>query len=289
MSKLDRRIIFALVALALSLPLIFEYSLTPARMNSADKAFKIVSELSVDEGQIAFLAFDFGPNTQAENLPQAEVMVEHLMRRRIPFVVYSLYVLAEPLLASIPEKVAARLAKEMPGEIWAYGKDWVNLGYKPGGFLIVQAIPKSENLIDLFKTDARGNNLSDLPALKGVKGLESIKLLAEFTGLVGMFDTYVQFFQRKDYRPLFIHGCTSITIPEAYIYMDSGQLNGLFEGIAGAAWYSELLKRQHHDRAKDSSELINTGLGVAHLVIIAMVLLGNFVALVRILRSGQHA
>lgn len=287
MSGLDRRIIFLLVALALSLPLIFKYSLKPARMTSADKAFKIVSDLQVSPGQIAFLAFDFGPNTQAENLPQAQVLVEHLMRKRIPLAVFSLYVLAEPLLASIPEQVAAKLAKEMPGETWVYGKDWVNLGYNPGGFLIVQAIPKSENLAELFKTDARGNNLADLPAFQGVKGLESIRLLGEFTGLVGMFDTYVQFFQKKDYRPQFVHGCTSITIPEAYIYMDSGQLNGLFEGIAGAAWYSELLGSEHPARSKDSSELINTGLGVAHVVIILMVIFGNIAAFFSMRRKGH--
>ncbi len=278
---LDRRIIFILVALALSLPLLFGYSLKPARMKSADKAFKIVSELQVNKGEIAFVALDFGPNTKAENMPQAEVLIEHLMRKRIPLALFSLYVLAEPLLVSIPEQVAARLSREMPGQIWEYGKDWVNLGYRPGAFLIIQAIPKSDNLVELFKTDARGNNLSDLPAFQGVRGLESIKLLGEFTGLVGMFDTYVQFFQKKEYRPLFVHGCTSITIPEAYIYMDSGQLNGLFEGIAGAAWYSELLRQEHSNRAKDNSELVNTGLGVAHVVIIVLVVLGNLIGLIR--------
>ncbi len=273
--RIDRRVIYLLVILSLSLPLIYGYTLRPARMQAADKAFSLIDSLKVEEGQIAFVALDFGANTKAENFPQAEVMVEHLMRRRIPIAFFSLYVLAEPFLVSIPEGVANRLMQENPGQKWEYGKDWVNLGYNPGGFLIVQAIPKSENLIELFKRDARGNNLADLPAFQKVRTLKDIKFLGEVTGLMGMFDNYVQFFQSGGYRPLFVHGCTSITIPEAYIYMDSGQLDGLFEGIAGAAWYSDRLKQEFPNRKIDTSALINTGLGVAHLVIIALVLLGN--------------
>ncbi|MCB0309680.1 MAG: hypothetical protein KDD42_00510 [Bdellovibrionales bacterium] len=283
--SLDRRIIYLLVALALSVPLLLEYSVPPARMASADKLFSLVEELQPQPGKIAFLALDFGPNTKAENLPQAEVMLEHLMRRRIPVAIFSLYVLAEPFLESVPEEIAKNLMRQSPGELWEYGKDWVNLGYLPGGALIVQGIPKSENLPELFKQDARGNRLASVPMFQGVKGLRDVVFLGEFTGLSGMFDYYVQFFQKDGYRPLFGHGCTSITIPEAYIYMDSGQINGLLEGIAGAAWYSERLQQLHPDRLKGSSELINTGLGFAHLIIIFLIIFGNVVEFF-ILRRG---
>ncbi len=275
LQNLDRRVIFLLVILSLSIPLVLGLSMKPARMKQAQTSFDLIDQLKFEPSDIAFIALDFGANTKAENLPQAEVLIEHLMRKRVPVALFSLYVLAEPFLISIPEKVSKRLMQENPGQVWEYGKDWVNLGYNPGGFLIVQAIPKSENLVELFKKDARGNNLSDIPAFKNVRTLKNIKLLGEVTGLLGMFDTYVQFFQSGEYRPLFVHGCTSITIPEAYIYVDSGQLNGLLEGIAGAAWYSRLLSQEFKGRGHDTSELINTGLGVAQLVIIALVILGN--------------
>lgn len=280
LSRIDRRVIFLLVILSLSLPLVFGLRVKPARMESAEKAYATIEALRPQAGSFAFLALDFGPNTKAENLPQAEVIVEHLMRKRIPVVMFSLYVLAEPFLESVPAGVAERLMREFPGEKWEYGRDWVNLGYTPGGFLIIQAIPKSEDLTALFQKDARGNRLADIPALRAVKDMRSMLFAAEFTGMVGMFSTYMQFLmQRNDYKPPFVHGCTSITIPEAYIYMDSGQIKGLLEGIAGAAWYSEILNQRNPGRVPDSSELVNTGLGVAHLVVIFMVLLGNLAAL----------
>lgn len=277
--KLDRRIIYLLVLLALALPLLQGFSVPPARMEGAEKVFNVVEQVQVAADEVAFVALDFGPGTAAESLPQAEVVVEHLMRRRIPIVFFSMYVLAEPFLESVPQRVVERLMKEMPEERWEYGKDWVNIGYRSGGYLILQSIPKSENLVELFKKDARGNALTDFPITRNLKTLNQIRVLAEFTGLMGVLDTYVQFFQKKDYKPNFVHGCTSIVIPEAFVYLDSGQIMGLLEGIAGAAWYSQLLQQKILERQPDKSQVINTGLGVAHLVIIALIILGNVGAL----------
>lgn len=285
LAEIDRRVVYLLVLLALGVPLILNYALQPARMHSAEKAFEAVESLEVNPGEIAFVSLDFGPNSMAENKPQAEVLIEHLLRRRVVMALYSQYYLAEPFLEAIPSEAAKRLMQENPGQVWEYGKDWVNLGYRPGGSIMLQNIAKAESLPALFKTDARGNRLSDLPAFKDVQGLESVKLLAQVTSLVGTLDSFLQFFQKKGHRPLFVHGCTSITIPQAFIYLDSGQLRGLLEGIAGATWYSVLLERSNPQRRPDGLQVINTGLGVAHLVVIALVILGNIGMLIK--RGGQ--
>ncbi|RMD87640.1 MAG: hypothetical protein D6808_01080 [Candidatus Dadabacteria bacterium] len=274
MGNLDRRIIYLLVVVALAYPLLEKWSIKPARMASADKFFTIVESLAPDKS-LAFVALDFGPNTKAENSPQAEVVIEHLMRRRIPVILFSQYVLADPFLKSIPLKIKEKLEEEYQGQTWRYGFDWVNLGFRPGGGLIIQSIPKSKSLQEVFKVDANGTPLKELSIFKEDVPIEKISLLAEFTGLVGAFDTYVQFFQKADYRPVFGHGCTSITIPEAYIFLDSGQIKGLLEGIAGAAWYSQRLSQKYPNRGKDDALLINTGLGIAHLLLILLILVGN--------------
>ena len=284
---LQRRLIYIFVLLALSLPLIFEYSSSPARMPAAEAAFKSVEDLKVATGEIAFVALDFGPSTKAENESQALVLIEHLMRKRIPFALFSYYFQAEPFLTSIPEQVVNKLEKEYPDQVWRYGHDWVNLGYRPGAGMLIQAIPKSENLVQLFKKDARGNSLEHIPAFSKVRTIKDIKLLLEITSLTGVFDVYIQYFQAGKYKPPFIHGATSISVPGVFIYLDSGQLNGLLEGISGAAWYSELLSKKYKDRAVDSAQVLNTSLGIAHLVIIFLILLGNVVAFVELYRRRQ--
>jgi hypothetical protein len=275
----DRRIIYLLVLVALSVPLLSHYRVRPARMRSAERVFEVIDGLKVEGPEIAFVALDIGPSTKAENEPQAEVLIEHLMRKRVPLALFSIYYQAEPFLVSIPERVAQRLMKEMPGSRWEYGKDWVNLGYRAGSSALLQGIPKSSNLAELFASDARGTRLSAIPLFSGVRTLDQIKVLVEITGLYGALEGYLQFFQKEGYRPLFVHGCTSIVIPTAFIYLDSEQLAGLLEGIAGAAWYSGLLAQRYPQRVEDSSGMINTALGIAHLVLILLIVAGNGAAL----------
>lgn len=274
MLDFERRIIYFLVIVAISVPLLFDYSVKPAPLVAAEKVYDLVEDIDPKAG-IALVALDYGPNTKAESDSQARVLIEHLMRRRIPIALFSVYPHAEVFLSSSPQEVAEKLMRENPGQTWEYGKDWVNLGYRPGSMLFVEAFAKSDDFVSFLGKDATEAKLSELAVFDGVESIEDISLLAQFTGLTGVFDWYVQFFRTGEYSPPFAHGCTSITIPEAYIYLDSGQLAGLFEGIAGAAWYSELLHETAESREPDAALIINTALGIAHLVIILLIVVGN--------------
>lgn len=274
-SRSENKIIYLIVLLVVALPLATGFSLPPASLSSADRLFSLVESLEKKPGEIAFLAFDYGPSTKAENEPQSEVVFEHFLRRRIPVAIFSLYPHATGFLTAVPERVIERLREEQPDQKWEYGKDWVNLGYRPGFGLFVQALAKSSNITDFLAKDAHGTSLSRLPAFQNVETLRQVNFLGQFTGLVGVFDAYVQFFQKAGYVPPFGHGCTSITIPEAYIYLDSGQLKGLLEGVSGAAWYSQLLQKKFPTRKQDDSLRINTALGVGQLLIIALIVAGN--------------
>jgi len=278
LDAIDRRFVYLLILIALVVPLALEVHLTPAPMKSAKKFFDIIEQVKPEKGKFVLLVFDFGPNSKAENFPQSEVVVEHLLRRRIPFAIYSQYLQAEPLLESIPAGVAARLSKEKPAESWEYGKDWVNLGFRVGGALFIQGLVRSERMAEVLKKDARGNDITSLPLFDGVTSIKSISVLAQFSSLTGTLETILQFFQSSEYRPPLLHGCTSITIPAAYVFLNSGQMSGLLEGVAGAASYSALLDGEYPGREPDRSTLMMTGLGVAHLVVIALVLLGNLAA-----------
>lgn len=275
LDNIDRRIIFLFVAISLSLPLIFKVSLPPVEMQTANSFFKEVNNLKKNNSSIILISMDWGPNTLAENKPQTEVAIEHLMRRRIPFALITIYSLASPFLDNIPKDIAEKLEKENPGQKWTYGKDWVNLGYRPGSSIMIQGIAKAENLHQHLKTDAAGTPLADIPCMRNIKTIKNIPMLMEFTGLSGALSAWIQFFQADNFRPAFVHGCTSISIPEAYIYYVSNQLVGLLEGVAGAAWYDTLLTRDNNNREKTSATFINTSLAYAHLLIIALIILGN--------------
>ena len=271
----SRRIIYLIMLIAVAAPILLGISQRPSRLVSAERMYDVLEKVEVKPGEVAMVWMDFGPNTIAENEPQAMVMLEHLFRRRIPVVLLSQYQQAERFLSRVPQAVARQLEAEMPDQRWRYGEAWINVGYKPGAAIFMQSLVNATEISKFLGRDVNGMPLSNYPNFAAIGGVERVKVVGEVTGLVGVFDTIIQFFQKKGYRPVIVHGCTSITIPEAYIFLDSGQLHGLLEGIAGAAWYSEVLKKFHPQSDNKKLLVTNTALSAAHLVIIGLIIVGN--------------
>jgi len=283
--SLVRALIYFAVFASVVIPLVATIRAPTPPLAPAERLFNTIESLSAqDRGGIAILGFDFGPNTRAENESQAEVIFEHLLRRGVPVVLMTLSPYGRGFLSSIPERVIKRLILEDPNKKYEYGVAWANLGYRPGMAVFLQALAKSNDIPTFLGVDAFGAKTSSMPIFKDVFSLEQVKLVGQFTGYVGFFDAYVQFLQRRGYVPTLVHGCTSITIPEAYIYLDSGQLAGLLEGVSGAAWYEELLSKATPSRQWGSGVRINTALGITQLLILFLILLGNVSELAKLWR-----
>lgn len=267
--KIDRRIIFLFVAISLSLPILIGISLRPARMKTSQAFYDVVENLKPED--FVLVSVDWDPGTRAENEPQTSVLIEHLFRKKIKFGLISLTPLATPILEQLPFKIKKNL--ELEQIQLDYGKDWVNFGYRPGGMVLVQNLAKAKNFKELLKADAKGTPLSELNAVANVNSIKDVSALAEFTGSVGALSIWLQFFS----GPKLLHGCTSITIPDAFNYFAAGQLKGLFEGVAGAAHYELLLKTNYPKRSKnlETAIPINSGVSFAQLGVFAFIFLGN--------------
>jgi hypothetical protein len=286
--RYSRQLIYLLIMLTVAIPLLLKYSITPARLKAAENMYNSVEKLSDKDG-IAFLFLDFGPSTKAENEPQAEVILEHLFRKRIPVALAAQTPLGESFLIEIPQRIANRLNEEYKGinDDWRYGTDWVNLGYRPGKALFLQGLAKSKDIPQYLGKDSQGSKIETLPAFANVKTMLDVPFVGEITGLSGMFDMYIRFLQTDNYTPNLFHACTSITIPEAYIFLDSGQIKGLLEGLSGAAWYSQLLTNNNPKRAVDSALLANTSLGISQLLVLFFIFAGNIAYLFQMRKRNK--
>ena len=272
------RIIYILLFLILLFPLVTKDSLVPAYNQSAKKTFDYIEALPEKNGY-GLLFFDYGPGTQAENHPQATVMLEHALRKKIPTIVLTTYALGEKFTQDAVTSVVERLNKESFQV--TYGVDYVVLGYRPGANLFLQGISQSTDLASYLGKDIKGQAITTYEAFKDLKHLSQVSVLAEFTGLVGFLSSYIQFLTIDGKTAPIIHGCTSITIPETYIYSDTGQIRGTLEGLSGAAYYSHLLQQRFKNRVVDDSMVINTALGVGQIFILLLVLLGNVLDLIK--------
>ena len=283
LEKIDRRIIFLFVGISLSIPILVGVNLRPAKMQASESFYQEVQKLNPSSGKIVLISSDWGPSTMAENRPQTMVGIEHLMRKRIPFAMISLFPIAAPFLEELPLAVSKKLEEET-GQKWEYGKDWVNLGFRPGGSLMVQNFAKSKDFSVFLETDAKSTPISEIPMMHSVKSIKDVQMLMEFTGSVGAFNVWLQFFS----GPTYVHGCTSITIPEAFNYYSTKQIVGLFEGVAGAAYYELRLSEEFETRKKGGeASSTNSGLSFAQLGVFAFIFLGNIGLLSRYIKGEQ--
>lgn len=253
---IDRRIIYLCVAIAIALPFIVAVRLPVIPTLPVQKFYEAVEK--VPKGKVVLIAADFDTGTEGENGPQVQAVLEHLMRSRTPFVILGTTIQGPELVQSYAERLARRYG-------YRYGRDFVNLGYLPGGQLALERFCRS--VWQTKPTDYKQRPLTDLKLMRKVRTARDIGLVAEFTGS-GVLPWYVQTFWAQFKVPL-AQGCTGIIGPEQFPYLDTGQLSGLMVGLKGAAEYEALLKVQREGYRR----MMPQSLG--HIAALLLILLGN--------------
>ena len=262
---LDRRWLYLALFLAVVISLLTTGGVEVKVTGPVKKHHAAIEKMERRPGHLVIVAMDFDPQTRAENYPQAVATVRHLFENKIPFAVLTLTAMGRGFCEDIPNGLA-----EEYGAV--YGRDWVNWGYKPTYSIFVGAL--ASDIQDAVKKDAYRALLTEIPVMRGVKDASSVDLVCEFTGSVGLLEMWLQFFQKGGVRPEFIHGCTAVSGPSNYTFLDSGQISGLLVGMLGAAEYEQMLGKP--------------GLGLkgmtaqtaAHGLIIALIVVGNIAEIV---------
>jgi len=288
---IDRRVVYLFLLVALTTPLVaqkFTNKLTmkPAPLPSARKLFDRIEGIAKERDEaakagqpwnkIVVLGSEVEPQTRGELYPQAEAVIRHLMMRRLKFAVMTLTPAGVGYCNAIPSKVERELGR-------AYGKDWANFGYQVGGSLRLQQMGK--NIPGTLKADVRGDSLTDpkvvqdkLPCMAGIKDAGDVALVVEISGLVGTLGSWINYFASEKSRPDMANGCTAVSVTDSFAYLESKQIVGLLEGIAGAAAYNEFLneiREPDQPYPSDGPRKHMTSQTVAHVLVILFVALGN--------------
>lgn len=263
---IDRRIIFLLIAGAVIIPLIlkprFQDSPTPIVASIFDTVESLPSESRV------FLSFDYGPDTAPELDPMAKALVRHTMTRGHEVSFFTLFPEGVGQIKKITDNL---LPVEFPEK--AYGRDFVNLGYKAGegGAINTMVV----NFRTLVNADAEGMPLDDLPLTADVDEMVDYAIIISLTaGDPGMKE-WIQFAGDIAGIPV-MGGGTAVVAPELYPYYPQ-QLIGLMGGLKGASEYeSALMERYPAFRNASMEATMRMGPQVVtHVLIVLLVLLGN--------------
>lgn len=255
--QLDRRWIFLLVAVVVTVPLLIPSNppIVPARPTR--QLYNYIETLP--EGSAIMVSFDYSPDSLAELNPMGRAIIRHAFQNDLKVIGIAL---AWPAAAGLGLEIMNSTSKEYNKE---QGKDWAYLGYKVGYSRIV--IGMGKNIVTTVGEDHRGVSLANMEIFQDIKSYDDIEIVIDLAAgaSVNMFLNYVNTLYG---RPVGA-GVTAVMAADYYPYLQSGQLTGLLNGLKGAADYEMLINRQGLGTKGIPSQ------NWAHILIIILILLGN--------------
>jgi len=282
LSRLDRRIVFLVLALAVMLPLIIPSVQKVRVMTPVSKLFNAVEKIPDDK--ILMIDFDYDPQTLPEIEPMGIAVLRHAFQRRIKVAVLSLYVqplgLAKKALDQVTEEFNARAASNADSII--YGRDYVFLGWQPPP--IVPLLGMGISITNVYTRDYYGYRTDSLPMMRRVRNFNDVGILVSLSGATAPL-WWVAYSQTR-FGVAVGAGITAVSASEFYQYYQTGQFSGLMIGMKGAAEYEELVETRLmvKDRRKASEAL--GSLTAAHLTMIAFIVIGNVGYFIRRRQGG---
>lgn len=254
---IDRRIIFVLVLVAVATPLLMGTVLPITPTKEVQAAYDEIEKRA--PGDVVLVSFSYGASTVPEMQPMARAILRHAFRRDLKIVAICLWPEATGLAQEVLEDMAAEFELQ-------YGVDYTFMGYKPGNFSVI--LNMGQDFHSAFPQDIWGAKADELELTRPLRSLKDFDLVFDLAAGDSIEFWWIPYGQEKFGFP-FAAGCTAVMAPDLYPFLDSGQLNGLLGGLAGAAEYETLI---------DHSGTASKGMSAqsfAHLIIVAFVIIGN--------------
>jgi hypothetical protein len=258
LETLDRRWIFLAIGLAVLGPLFVRVGLPIYPSPFVEQYYRAIEELP--EGSVVYLASDFDPGSMPELYPMLEASMRHCFRKKLKVIAGSLWPACPPLTDKAFRDIAVSEYQAVEG------MDFVNLGFKEGREAVMVRLGKS--IPGTYPLDAKGRPVETIPIMQGIRNFDQCELIVNVSAGYPGTKEWVQQVRTRFDIPI-VAGCTAVSAPEFYPYMQSGQLQGLLGGLAGAAEYEVLI--EHESTAVRGMDAQSLG----HLVVVFFILVGN--------------
>jgi len=256
---IDRRWIFLLIFLGVAFPLIFVIGLPVETTENTQMVYDLVQ--STNDGTTVLYSFDYDPASMPELHPMAKAMLRHSIEKKQKLIFTALW----PMGVLMVDDLMQQLTAEYPNLV--YGEDYVNLGFKAGGMVTIQAMGK--NFREVYPQDTGGTPIDDLPIMNNVENFNNISFICSFSAGAPGIKEWVQIGNDVYSRPV-TGGVTGVSAPSILPYVNQQQqLTGLLAGLKGAAEYEKLVG------AEDLATAGMDAQSLAHLIIIIFIAIGN--------------
>lgn len=265
---IDRRWVFLMIALAVIIPLGFDFSVKGFPTPEVRVIYDTVEEL--EPGSRVLVSFDFDPPSEPELLPMATSYIRHLALTDQKIYFMALWPVGQQEVETVIRNV---LEPDFPD--YEYGVDYVSLGYRTGGQGVIQGI--LSDFTRFYQTDVHGTTVDEIPMMQGINSLRDFQLIMNVSAGYPGLKEWVLFGGDPSGVPL-AGGVTAVSAPLLYPYYP-GQLLGLMGGLQAAAEYETLIMDNYSDKygdVKHFAAMKRMGPQTfAHMVIILFIIVGN--------------
>ena len=255
--NVDRRIIYIILFVALTVPLVNPLGI-PLQVGMTTQAMFDLTE-NLPNGSLVLVSVDFGPTAAPDVAPQLIAVMNHLIAKRHRVIILGFWEQGVPFGTQ-----ALQMALDAGYE---YGVDIVHLGYVAGGEGAIQSM--ANNIKATFPVDYLGRRSDTFPLLQNVTDIRDIDLILEFAGGDPGFNAYLRQVVEAYPGVQYAVGVVTVSFPGVMPFFASGQIQGLLQGLRGAAEYEIL-----NGIPGDGASLMDAQ-SLGHLVIIAFIILGN--------------
>ncbi len=256
LGSIDRRIIYLLLTIVVVLPLIIRPKIKVRVSEPVRAAFESIERLP--QNSIVMISIDFDPSSAPEVQPMLIAILRHCFKKNLKVILTGQLALGLPLGEIALNQVSSEYNK-------VYGKDYINIGYRPGFTALMVGIGRE--IRDFFKTDYRGVPLDSFEFMRRVHNYHDIALLVTLAhGAVA--DAWIQYAGAR-FNQKIIVGCTGVNAPNMYQYLSAQQITGLIGGLQGASEYETLVEKP------GAATLGMPAQSAAHALLIILLIIGN--------------
>ncbi|MCD6182252.1 MAG: hypothetical protein J7K89_07730 [Candidatus Cloacimonetes bacterium] len=256
---LDRRWIFLFLFIGVALPLIFVIGLPIETTENVRAVYQMVEDTPA--GSTVLISFDYDPASKPELHPMGRALLQHCFEKDLKVIITALW----PMGVMMANDILDDLQPSYPNKV--YGQDYVNMGFKAGGMVTIQAMGK--HFKGIYTTDSNGTPVENIPMMKHIDNFENIAFVISLSAGAPGVKEWVQV-AGDTYGRQVSSGVTGVSVSSVMPYVnEQKQLTGLLAGLKGAAEYEYLIG--HPGTATSGMDAQS----LAHLIIIIFIIIGN--------------
>jgi hypothetical protein len=263
-TKIPRQIIYLFMAAAIVFPLIVPIGMPINIMPQTKKLFDAIEALPPASKPV-LISCDFDPQSMPELYPMLQAALNHLLSKNVKVLVMALW----PQGAGMGEMALNEIAPVLNKK---YGEDYVFLGYKAGAAAVILGL--GDKIANVFPADYYNKPLSSFPLTAHLTNYNDLSLVLTLSAGTPGYREWLAYGQSK-FGISVGAGVTAVSAADAYPYLGSGQLTGLFGGMKGAAEYeTSLIKNGYKLLFRQATKGMDAQ-SLGHLFIMIFIIIGN--------------